>query len=76
MYNFSMSNMGKYVDKYVDDTHIDMTGFKVASSALDIIMALCKNHEWVKKQTLSDELHFYCPVEVPGGELRTLHLVF
>lgn len=68
--------MGQYVDKYVDETHIDMTGFKVGEASLDLILALCKNKDWVKKQTLTNELHFYCPVEVPGGEIRTLHLVF
>ena len=68
--------MGKYVDKYVDATHIDMTGFKVNEKHLDLILALCAHHEWIKKQTLTEELHFYCPVEVPGGEVRGLHLVF
>ena len=68
--------MEKYVDKYVDDTHIDLTGMMVGHENLNLILALCAHHEYIKKQTLSDEIHLYCPVLVPGGEVRGLHLVF
>lgn len=68
--------MNKYEDKYVDATHIDLSGIMVSEESLNMILALCAHKDYIKGETRTGEFHYYCSAKVPTGEIRTLHLVF